>query len=108
MELDPEVHSHAPKIGHRWVDLALAISVLAMSATSIIIALQNEASMRRLVTANSWPYMELIHGNEKDGQAVIHFDIKNAGIGPATLEKLVVRYNGQPVNSGRVLQLGIR
>ena len=103
MELDPEVHAHAPKTGHRWIDLALAISVLAISAASIIIALENEASMRRLVTANSWPYMEMMHGNEKDGEAVIHFDIKNAGIGPATLEKLVVSYDGRPVSSGREL-----
>src|ERR1700735_1231987 len=103
MELDPAVHSHAPKVGHRWVDLALALSVLAISVASIIIALENEANMRRLVTANSWPYIEMIHGNEKNGEAVIHFDLKNAGIGPATLEKLVVRYDGQPVRTGREL-----
>ena len=103
MELDPEVHSHAPKVGHRWVDLALALSVLAISIASIVIALENEASMRRLVTANSWPYIEMIHGNEKNGEAVIHFDLKNAGIGPAMLEKLVVRYDGQPVRTAREL-----
>jgi hypothetical protein len=37
------------------------------------------------------------HGNEKNGEAVIHFDLKNAGIGPATIDKLVVRYDGRPV-----------
>jgi hypothetical protein len=104
MELDPEIHSHAPKVGHRWIDLALAVSVLAMSAASIIIALENESSMRRLVTANSWPYIALNHGNiQKNGEAVIHFDIRNAGIGPATVEKLVMRYDGQPVRTGRDL-----
>ena len=103
MELDPEVHSHAPKVGHRWVDLALALSVLAISVASIIIALENEANMRRLVTANSWPYIEMIHGNQKNGEAVVHFDLKNAGIGPAMLEKLVVRYDGQPVRTAREL-----
>jgi hypothetical protein len=103
MELDPEVHAHAPKVGHRAIDLALTLSVLALSVGSIIIAIQNEANMQRLVTANSWPYIETIHGNEKNGQAIIHFDVRNAGIGPATLEKLVVRYNGQTVRSGREL-----
>jgi hypothetical protein len=30
------------------------------------------------------------HGNESNGEAIIHFNVRNAGIGPAMLEKLVV------------------
>lgn len=98
MELDPEVHSHAHQIGHRWIDLVLALSALALSIASIVISIQNEANMQRLVTANSWPYIELSHGNmTKGGEAVINFYVRNAGIGPATLEKLVVTYEGRPV-----------
>jgi hypothetical protein len=99
MELDAEVHSHSHRRGHHWVDLTLALSALALSITSIVIALQNESSMHRLVTANSWPYLEVSHGNVLDGADYLHFDLRNAGIGPATLEKLVVRYDGKVVNS---------
>jgi hypothetical protein len=61
-------------------------------------------NMQRLVTANSWPYIGLSHGNmSSEGEAVIHFDVRNAGIGPATVEKLVVTYNGQPVRSATEL-----
>jgi hypothetical protein len=98
MELEPEVHSHPHKVGHKWLDIVLASSALLLSITSIFISVQNESNMRRLVTANSWPYIALNHGNlRNNGEAVIHFDVKNAGIGPAMLEKLVVTYDGKPV-----------
>ena len=99
MELDPEVHSHPHKVGHRWIDMVLASTALMVSIASIIIAIQNESNMRRLVTANSWPYIALNQGNEKNGEAIIHFDVRNAGIGPAMLEKLVVTYDGKAVAS---------
>jgi hypothetical protein len=97
MELDPEVHSYPHKVGHRWIDMVLASTALLISITSIIIAIQNESNMRRLVTANSWPYIALNQGNEKNGETIVHFDVRNAGIGPATLEKLVVTYDGKAV-----------
>ena len=99
MELDTEVHSHPHKVGHRWIDMVLASTALLVSIASIILAIQNEANMRRLVTANSWPYIALNHGNERNGEAIIHFDVRNAGIGPATLEKLVVTYDGKAVET---------
>jgi hypothetical protein len=99
MELDSEVHSHPHKVGHQWVDIVLASTALALSIASIIISMQNESNMRRLVTANSWPYIRVYHGNESDGEAVIHFNVRNAGVGPATLEKLVITYEGRAVRS---------
>lgn len=97
MELDPEVHSHHHKVGHRWIDLALALSALILSITSILISIQNDHAMHNLVTANSWPYLEMENGNEMDNALVIHFDVKNAGIGPALIEKFVVTYDGHAV-----------
>lgn len=97
MELDAEVHSHHHKVGHRWIDLALALSALILSITSILIAIQNDHAMHNLVTANSWPYLEMGNGNAKDNAPAIHFDVKNAGIGPALIEKFVVTYDGQAV-----------
>jgi len=104
MELDSEVHSHVHKVGQVWIDIVLASSALVLSVASIIISIRNESNMQRLVTANSWPYIGLSHGNiSSSGEEVIHFDVRNAGIGPATVEKLVVTYNGQPVRSAREL-----
>jgi hypothetical protein len=103
MELDSEIHSHSHRIGHRWIDIVLASSALVLSVASIILSIQNESNMRRLVTANSWPYIGLSHGNESNGEAIIHFDVRNAGVGPATLEKLVVTYNGQAVRTAKEL-----
>lgn len=105
MELDPEVHAHGHKheTGHRWIDLALALSALVLSITSIIIAIENDHAMKNLVTANSWPYLEMGNGNLMDDSSVIHFDVKNAGVGPALIEKFVVTYAGQPVGGTREL-----
>lgn len=99
MELDPEVHAHHHSVGHRWIDIVLAVSALLLSVASILIAIENDHAMKRLVTANSWPYVEPYHGNidTSTGDAAVHFDIKNSGVGPAVIEKLVVTYDGQVV-----------
>jgi|GEM_PF-6163644 len=57
MEAGAEIHAHHHAVGHRWIDLALASGALILSVTSIVIAIQNEHAMQRLVTANSWPYL---------------------------------------------------
>jgi len=105
MELDPEVHTHAHKheTGHRWIDLALALSALVLSITSIIIAIENDHAMKNLVTANSWPYLEMGHGNAMEGSSVIHFNVRNNGVGPALIEKFIVTYAGRPVSGTREL-----
>ena len=98
MELDPEVHARGHRVGTRWIDLALALAALILSVSSIMVALQNHRAMQRLVTANSWPYLELVHGNAlEDGTRQVHLDVKNVGIGPAMIEKFVVTYAGEPV-----------
>jgi hypothetical protein len=97
MESGAEVHAHRHTVGHRWIDLALALSALILSVTSIVIAIENDRAMQRLVTANSWPYLQLSHGNALAGAHALHFDVTNVGIGPAMLEKLVLTYEGQPV-----------
>jgi hypothetical protein len=98
MELDPEVHAHGHRVGQRWIDLALALAALLVSLSSILIAIQNHHAMQRLVTANSWPYLELQEGNSQDGEPVVHFSVKNAGVGPAMIEKFVVTFDGEPVH----------
>jgi hypothetical protein len=96
MELDPEVHAHGHRVGTRWIDLTLALAALILSVSSILVALQNHQAMQRLVTANSWPYLELTEGNAlEDGTHAVHLDVKNAGIGPAMIQKFVVSYAGE-------------
>ena len=98
MELDSEVSGHSHRVGTRWIDLVLALAALLVSVSSIMVALQNHRAMQRLVTANSWPYLELGHGNATpDGTIQVHLDVMNHGIGPAMIEKFVVSYAGEPV-----------
>jgi hypothetical protein len=56
----PEVHhphkSHGGGLP-RWLELAIAITALTTSVSSIIIALHHGQTMEKLVQANSLPYM---------------------------------------------------
>lgn len=62
-------------------------------------AIHHGKTQERLVAANSWPYLNYITTNggfgEEPGRIVLA--IENAGSGPALLQNLVVRYNGEVV-----------
>jgi hypothetical protein len=96
--VEPEAPHEHHRTGHKWLDLGATVCALLLSVTSLVISISNDRDMQRLVTANSWPYLELGHGNASDdGKPSIHFNIKNAGIGPAMIEKFVLTYDGQRV-----------
>ena len=62
-------------------------------------AIHHGKTQERLVAANAWPYLTCITTNggfgEEPGRIVLA--IENAGSGPALLQNLVVRYNGEVV-----------
>jgi hypothetical protein len=82
----PKVHT--PHARHdalpRWLEMAIAISALTTSISSIIIAVYHGRTMERLVQANSIPY---IGGGFSDvspeGARVLSLDLLNSGVGPA-------------------------
>ncbi len=52
-----EVHAHAHKTGHRWVDMAIAISAITISVISLFVAIEHGKTEEKLVAANSWPFV---------------------------------------------------
>jgi hypothetical protein len=108
---NPEVHQshhHGRRRRHgglpRWLELAIAITALTTSVSSIFIALHHGRTMDKLVKANSIPY--IIGGFSDvmpDGQRVLSLDLLNRGVGPAQERSLRVSVDGRYVKSMRDL-----
>jgi hypothetical protein len=94
-----DVHAHARKTGHGWVDLAIALSAITISVISLFIALANGRTEAKLVAASSWPF--LTFETEKDGLETggwtIYFHLRNSGVGPARVHWLRMSLDGRPI-----------
>ena len=104
----PEVHT--PHVPHRrkrrreglpqWLELAVAVTALITSVSSIVLAIGNGNAMDKLVKANSVPYLESgISTATLEGAQVLSLDFVNRGVGPAHEESLLVTVDGRPVRS---------
>lgn len=101
------VEAEPKRVGHHGIDLLLAISAIAISLISLVVAVKHGYSQERLVAANSWPFLGVVTRNSElgTGRPTITFSIQNAGVGPALLRDLQVRYEGRLVrNSAELLQ----
>ncbi|MGH8175052.1 MAG: hypothetical protein ACREV5_02170 [Steroidobacter sp.] len=107
MTPENEVPHHHHRSGHRWIDLLVPISAIAISVISLVVAIHHGRTMRdmatanaRLVEANSWPLLQFATGNaQDDGEPVIEVSVENAGVGPAKLVTLEVFYHDQVVRN---------
>ena len=88
---DPELpHASHGKSGIAWLDLSLAIAVLALSAASLLTAQHSGRTMEklveensRLVRANSTPVLQFLSGNVGDNGRAISLSVANVGTGTA-------------------------
>jgi hypothetical protein len=98
----PEVHHPHARHGGlpRWLELAIAITALTTSVSSIIIAVHHGRTMDKLVKANSIPY---VIGGFSDitpeGERVLSLDLLNRGVGPAHERSLRVKVDDRYVRS---------
>ena len=102
--IEHESHSHGHTTGRPWLDLTLAGSAIFISIVSVIISIHHGRTMEQLVAANekqvkasTLPILRFSSGNMQDNQRIIHFDLRNGGTGPAVVESLRLKWNGQPV-----------
>lgn len=88
---EPEApHVHHGRSGIAWLDLALALSVLALSGASLLTAQHTGRTMEklveensRLVRANATPLLQFLTGNVDNGQRAITLNVANVGTGTA-------------------------
>lgn len=100
MSLEPEQpHHHGHhKTGLNWLDLAIALSAILISLTSLIITIVHSRALERmadantkLVQANSWPFVSYYTGDDKDS---VYAGFVNEGVGPAKIETVELKWKG--------------
>jgi hypothetical protein len=83
------------------LDLLVALAALATSVVSIWLAISQGDDMRRLVQAQSWPYIGFHSGNSSldpaSNQRIrsLSFSVENLGVGPAKLRWLEIMLDGK-------------
>jgi hypothetical protein len=98
----PEIHQPHARHGGlpSWLELAIAVTALITSVSSIAIAIHHGKTMEKLVEANSLPYMQ---GGFSDvtteGEQILSLDLLNRGVGPAHEKSLRVKVDGKYVTS---------
>jgi hypothetical protein len=103
--IEEEAHSHAHRTGLPWADLILAGSAIFISVVSLVVSIHHGRIMEKLVAANekqveasTLPILRFSTGNVADNNKAVHFDVRNGGTGPAIIEWLRVKWNGESTN----------
>ena len=96
-----EVHAHAHKTGHGWVDLAIALSAITISVISLFVAIEHGRTEEKLVAANSWPF--LVYQSSSNGLDVgsrrLDLRLVNSGVGPARVQWVKMKLDRRPVRT---------
>jgi hypothetical protein len=106
MSLEPEHphHHEHHKTGLSWLDLAIALSAILISMTSLIVTIVHSRALERmadanarLVEANSWPFVAYYTGHNTDD--TVYVGLSNKGVGPAKIEALELKWKGVAYNN---------
>jgi hypothetical protein len=101
----PHVHAaaHGAHARH-WSDHAMSLSALFVSLVSILIAWQHGIEMKKLVQANSFPYLQIFSSDiGPNGEHRFSLTTSNQGVGPAEIRTAEVLLDGKPVGSAEDL-----
>lgn len=109
-EIEPP-HAHHGGSGIKWLDLALALSVVALSVASLVTAQHTGKTMERLVSENSrlvraqsTPLLLLRSGNiTGPGQREITVTVSNVGTGTARVIWFELARGGKTARTAREL-----
>lgn len=110
--IEHEQHAHVHSAGHGWADLVIAGCAILISVVSVAISIHHGHTMERLVETNekqvkaaTLPILRYESGNldVQRRTPAVHFDISNGGTGPAIVEWLTLKWDGQNVNSANDL-----
>ena len=101
--IEHENHTHHRHTGIPWFDLVLAGAAIFISVVSLVVSIHHGRTMEQLVAANekqvkasTLPILRFGTGNMSNNERRIHFQVTNGGTGPAIIEWLRLKWNGQP------------
>lgn len=88
----------------KWLDkdninLMVAVCAVLISAASFYAAYVQSLAAERQVKAETWPFMQVSHGNfdVETNNLILNYRIVNAGVGPAYLKSLSLRYKNAAI-----------
>lgn len=81
------------------LNLVIAVSAVLISAASFYAAYVQSEAAQKQVQAETWPYLQLDHGNYDEEQLLrnVYVKVINSGVGPAKVKSLNLSYKGKPV-----------
>lgn len=86
------------KTGRPSFDMIATLGVLIVAVASLAVAVENTIESRRMVAAESWPFLQFGHGNATDDlRFAITIAVGNSGVGPAMLESLEIWLGDTPL-----------
>ena len=93
-----EVHAHAHRTGHHWIDLAIAISAITISVISLFVAVEHGRTEEKLVAANSWPFLvyQTSSNGLETGHRLLDLRLTNSGVGPARVQWVRNKIDARP------------
>lgn len=98
-------HKILPSLFERhWAESALAIGAVLIAAVSLWVGYDTMRTNRLLVAAASWPFIKISEGNlTPSGVARLTLSAINAGIGPAKIESVELRWHGKAYRTSQAL-----
>jgi hypothetical protein len=102
--METEPHQPHPARSRR-IDLVLALSAIAISMFSALMALENSRAAEkmvgeneRMVQASTWPFITIYQSARTEGgERMFRMTIENDGVGPAKIETVKLAYKSKPV-----------
>jgi hypothetical protein len=96
-----EVAAHPHHTGRPWLDMVVALSAIAISLISLVVAIEHGRTEEKLVAAASWPFV-VANSTIDDvigGSGSMSLVVSNAGIGPARIQSARLLLDGHAVHS---------
>lgn len=81
--------------GVGWSDAGSFLAVI-LSIAALLVSVIEATATNRAAEAEVWPYVEIYGGYSGEG---FYYRMQNKGVGPALLKSLVVKVDGEPVES---------
>ena len=93
-----------PRTTRHWLEYVSTFVAVVISVVSLWVAIGTEDANRKMVSASSWPFLQVETGNVgKEGEAVLTFELSNAGVGPAKVRNFEIVWRGKHYRSSNAL-----
>lgn len=100
MESETQAQPDRPPSTMGWLEYVIGATAVLISAISLYVAVNANRTQERLLAASTWPHIQYSTGNRlDDGTAAVTLSLENAGVGPARVYSVRVRYGGAVMNN---------